>query len=185
MWEHGGLYLLIGLNNNQFSESSMVMKKVLSVFISFTIAYVFCLSSYSISADEKINVFNAPTEKIAMEILSKDEDTYKTSLTENEFVQELNKQGFSVEKKVTRKAYDGKAKATGYIIRKPLRRNAARKNSGYIPGNHYVITTYSSFNGWNYFVSFIGAGVELKSSPYGKESEDSDIQQTHGGQGVS
>lgn len=160
------------------------MKKLLATIVSI---FLIVGGSCPVFAEEKedLLILNAPTSQIAMQRLNDDPDTVKTSLTEEEFVKELKNQGYQVKKIQSIQAYDGEARASTYKVSRPLTRNGAPSGSGAIPGNHYFIATYNTFSGWNYFVQFISAGVELMSSSYGKESEQSSYNWTYGGQGVT
>ena len=127
---------------------------------------------------------SAYTEEDTIELLLNEPNTVQTSLTEKQFVESLEKQGFTVEKKEATVREVGLQRATNYIIRKPLTQNAAPKGEGKVPGNHYIDATYKTTNGWNYFVTFKTAGIELKSSNYNKENDHSTWEQRYGGQGV-
>lgn len=155
--------------------------KRLKNMISVMICLLVLLSGETIIAKENGTMINVADTIAALE---SDPNTYETSLTEEEFVKCLKDQGFIVEKKGSTQTRAAVA-ATGYIVKKPLTRNSAPANGGKVPGNHFIKTTYKTVNGWNYFVSFEYAGVELSSSSYGKENENSTWTQTHGGQGVT
>lgn len=110
--------------------------------------------------------------------------TFETSLTEEEFVSSIESQGFSIEK-VDLGFQPNTLAETRYVIKKPLTQNAAPRNSGNVPGNHFISTSYKTTNGWKYFVSIYGAGIELASSSYHTENVIPSWKLTYGGQGVT
>lgn len=151
-----------------------VFKKIFAATTSLLLSFGF-ISIPSVSALENTDY---------VEALKNDPNTYETTFTEEQFVESLEKQGFIVEKKRTDVKTRGLERASYYTVKKPLKQNAAPLNSGKVPGNHFIDTTFKTVNGWKYFVTFNGAGIELLSSPYGKENQSSTWEQRNGGQGV-
>ncbi len=154
-----------------------IIASLLAAFISSSLTYPVYANT-----DESY-IYEIPT---TVEDMLEQENTFQTSLTEQEFVTSLEEQGFSVRKEKTIQFYSVESTNTYYTIEKPLTTLACPRGVGTVPGTHYINAVYSTINGWNYFVSFNGSGVALATSNYTKESENSNILSIdYGGQGVT
>lgn len=163
------------------------MKKSIAVAISTVLCITPC-SAYAASV--------TPTD---IQALMSEENMAEVSFTEEEFINSLEEQGFTVEKvnipmpseavKKLKQLYSTSAvQSTEYYVRKNVSAPAAPAGPGYVPAYHTLITSYTVVQGFRYFVSIRPFGIEMKPgySKYTVANQGAHEQHiTLGGQGVS
>lgn len=106
----------------------------------------------------------------------------QVSFSEEDFVDELIKQGFHVEK-VGEINTRSSTNVTNYKISYRLDIKGPNGVTN-IPGNHYIFADYKTTAGWKYFVKVYSGGIELDNSSYTFDNQGSGWNYTYGGQGI-